>query len=114
MLFSSCSAQFLASPVDLIRTKQTANKTLSCSANKTATRPNIFTVAKDVIKVDGILGLFSGSTALLFRAASFNVGQLLTYDKCKTEKRNCTNQNKKLSMSIWNKKNSFSPKSKYK
>ena len=74
---AACFAQYLAAPADLIRTRQAVYKGPTIGA------PSIAMVARQVVAQDGFRGLFSGSSALMGRAASFNIGQLLTYDECK-------------------------------
>lgn len=75
---AACFAQYLAAPVDLIRTRQAASK------GSMSQTPTISSVARQVVAADGPRGLFSGASALMGRAASFNLGQLLTYDHMKS------------------------------
>lgn len=74
---AACFAQYVAAPVDLVRTRQAMYK------GPIADAPSILAVARKVVAQDGFRGLFAGSSALMGRAASFNIAQLLTYDECK-------------------------------
>ena len=56
---------------------------LVCLAASVVAAPSMLRIAANVITQDGVSGLFSGSSALLARAAAFNVAQLLTYDQSK-------------------------------
>ena len=71
---SGCAAAFLSSPIDMIRTRQAAASTTS---------PSIGQVFVSVLRKKGVHGLFAGSSALMGRAATFNFGQLLSYDYSK-------------------------------
>jgi hypothetical protein len=77
--FAGCSAQFVAAPIDLIRTRQAAYK------GSLQNTPGMLKVATEVVRANGVVGLFSGSTALMSRAVTFNVSQLLTYDSAKAQ-----------------------------
>ena len=75
---AGCFAAFLSSPLDLIRTRQAA------FSGPYETCPSMFRMALDIVRREGGLhGLFAGSTALMGRAASFNLGQLVSYDLTK-------------------------------
>lgn len=71
---AASSAALLSAPVDLLRTRQAA------SVGET---PSMLRLMGRVCKKEGPLALFSGGSALMGRAAAFNLGQLLTYDECK-------------------------------
>jgi hypothetical protein len=71
---AACFAQYLAAPLDLIRTRQAAAQ---------GAAPSMARVVATVVRREGPAGLFAGSAALMGRAATFNVAQLLTYDACK-------------------------------
>lgn len=68
---------WLAAPLDLVRTRQSA------AIGPFVGSPSMWRVARDAVQEGGVTGLFAGSTALITRAAAFNVAQLLTYDECK-------------------------------
>jgi len=78
---AGCLAAFISSPVDMLRTRQAGY------TGSFASTPSMYSIAHKV----GIQGLFSGSSALLGRAASFNLAQLLTYDVCKHQAMNTFN-----------------------
>ena len=75
---ASCSAQLAAAPADLLRTRQGAHR------GSLASCPSMTSLAKQIIAAEGVGGLFAGSSALMGRAASFNISQLLTYDTAKS------------------------------
>ena len=67
-------AAYLSSPVDLIRTRQAAFK------GATTETPSIISISSKMIKDGGVKSLFNGANALMLRAITFNLGQLLSYD----------------------------------
>eukprot|EP01044_Picomonas_judraskeda_P014577 COSAG03_NODE_2335_length_2876_cov_1.830393_1_plen_211_part_00 len=69
---ASCTAQLAAAPADLLRTRQAAHRGTLASC------PSMGKIAAEVVATDGVAGLFAGSSALMGRAASFNISQLLT------------------------------------
>ena len=70
----------LAAPIDLIRTQQAAFK------GSFEATPSMGQVTMKILRSkQGVQGLFSGSTALMGRAITFNVSQLLTYDEAKAQ-----------------------------
>lgn len=71
---SACSAQLLAAPVDLVRTRQAVH------SGDLASTPGTLRVVREVVAARGVAGLFAGSSALMVRAVTFNIAQLLTYD----------------------------------
>ena len=75
---SGSFAALLSSPIDMVRTKQAAD-----ASNKNL---SVFQILLNVLRKDRIHGLFAGSNALMLRAATFNLGQLMSYDyfKCYT------------------------------
>jgi hypothetical protein len=75
----ACSTQLLAAPFDLVRTQQAAHK------GNLASTPSLHHILRDVVSTKGARGLFAGSTALMGRAITFNLAQLLTYDHAKQE-----------------------------
>jgi hypothetical protein len=77
--FSGCSAQFIAAPIDLIRTRQAAHK------GSLQSTPTMLKIATEVVRANGVIGLFSGTSALMSRAVTFNVSQLLAYDSAKVQ-----------------------------
>lgn len=70
-------AIWLAAPIDLVRTRQAAY------GGNLKAAPSIWKVVSDEVKGRGLRGLFTGSTALVYRSCIFNVSQLLTYDESK-------------------------------
>ena len=72
---AAVTAQLIAAPLDLIRTRQ------SMSAE---TSPSMQRVVKEILASHGVRGLFAGTTALLGRTVTFNFGQLLTYDAARS------------------------------
>uniref|UniRef100_A0A7S3V2K3 Uncharacterized protein n=1 Tax=Aplanochytrium stocchinoi TaxID=215587 RepID=A0A7S3V2K3_9STRA len=75
---SACTAQYVSAPFDLIRTRQAAFK-------GTEGTPSMYSIVRTVIREHGLKGLFSGSSALMGRAITFNIAQLLTYDESKRQ-----------------------------
>ena len=71
---AACSTQLLATPFDLVRTKQAAH------IGNLVSTPSALRIFSDVVATRGACGLFAGSTALMSRAITFNLSQLLTYD----------------------------------
>ena len=71
---AACSAQWLAAPADLVRTRQAAWR------SNASRPPTMLAVGRQVKAEGGIKALWSGSSALMGRAASFNIAQLLSYD----------------------------------
>ena len=75
---SGCFAAFLSSPIDMIRTRQAAAKGTFSAC------PSITQLFLTTYQQNGIPGLFAGWSSLMGRAATFNAGQLVAYDVCKS------------------------------
>jgi hypothetical protein len=69
-------AAMFAAPFDFIRTVQQAHV-----GNVAA--PNALQVVREATKARGLFALWSGSSAILARAAMFTASQLVSYDKAK-------------------------------
>ena len=76
---AGCIAAFVSSPADLLRTRQAG------FTGSYISTPSMSALCQQLVRESGMRGLFSGTSALLARAASFNVAQLLTYDVCKSK-----------------------------
>ncbi len=75
---AGCFAAFLGSPLDLIRTRQAAFQ------GPYEQCPSMVRIGANIVRREGgPRGLFAGSMALMGRAASFNLGQLVSYDLAK-------------------------------
>tara|TARA_Y100000741_G_scaffold1444_1_gene1261 strand:+ start:1495 stop:2334 length:840 start_codon:yes stop_codon:yes gene_type:complete len=69
-------SQLIASPCDLLKVRYITN-------NKNNIQLSIYNTTLDIIKNNGVLGLWKGSTPNIARAILVNFGELATYDTSK-------------------------------
>jgi len=74
-MFSGALGQAAAVPADLIKIRLQ-----SCSLKR---KPSLLATFQQIVRKEGILGLWRGSTPAIQRAALVNLGELTTYDIAK-------------------------------
>jgi len=80
-LFSGFCASFVGNPSDLVLVRFQADATLP--VNERRNYRNVFHAFRTVVKEEGLLTLWRGSTTTILRAMSLNLGMLGPYDEAK-------------------------------
>ena len=79
---SGATAQIIANPLDLLKVRYITDPKLNKS---------MFQTTFDIIKTNGVLGLWKGSLPNIARGTLVNFGELATYDYSKKHIKNLTN-----------------------
>lgn len=79
-------SQFIASPFDLLKIRYITEK-------KTNNKISMFNTMNNIVKTNGIIGLWRGATPNVSRAILVNLGELATYDYAKNKIKKKTGMN---------------------
>lgn len=74
-MFSGALAQAVATPADLLKVR--------IQSSTLQTKPKLFATFQQIVRHEGITGLWRGSKPAIYRAALVNLGELTTYDVSK-------------------------------